>query len=152
MNNTRRPRDIFMHALILLALLAAVPGLLFAQAGSVEIPENARAKTYGDVWECDRGYREVEKACVAIEVPANAYPTSTSYGSGWECVWGYREVDETCVAIDVPPHAYLDASGDRWKCSRGYQMADGACVVVKVPPNGYLAESSYGPGGECDRG
>jgi len=35
--------------MVLLALLAVVHGLVFAQAGSIELPENARAKSYGSV-------------------------------------------------------------------------------------------------------
>ena len=48
MSKTRRQRCISICALILVPLLVAVPGLVFAQVDSVKIPENARAKTYGD--------------------------------------------------------------------------------------------------------
>jgi hypothetical protein len=114
MSKIRPPRDMSIHCLILLALLAAVPGLVLAQNGNDMVPENAHAKSYGDGWECDRGYREVDKVCVAIKVPANAYPTNTSYGRGWECIRGYLEVDEACAAIKVPPNAYVSSSGDSW--------------------------------------
>lgn len=61
--------------LMLLALLTAVTDRVFAKDGTVEIPEHASAKKYGSGWECDRGYREVKEACIAVKVPTNAYPT-----------------------------------------------------------------------------
>ena len=152
MSRMRRPRNIFIHSLFFLTLLAVAPCLVLAEDGSVEIPKNARAKSFGSGWECNRGYREVNGACAAVKVPANAFPTNASYGHGWQCSRGYRQADESCAAIKIPPNAYLDASGDRWRCDRGYQSVDEACVAVKVPPNGYLTDSSYGPGWECDRG
>ena len=60
MSRMRRPCAISIHALFLLALLAAAPGVVFAQGGSVGIPENAHAKSYESEWECDQGYREVK--------------------------------------------------------------------------------------------
>jgi len=69
----RRTRVIFIHTRILLTLLGAVPGLMYAQGGSVEMPDNAHAKSYGSGWECDKGYREVDEAClVAFFAFANA--------------------------------------------------------------------------------
>jgi len=103
----RRPYVLPMHPLICLALLAVVPGHVFARDPSVAMPEHASANRYGSGWECDRGYREANGACIAVKVPADAYATNASYGPGWECNWGYREVDETCAAIKVPPNAYL---------------------------------------------
>lgn len=138
--------------LILLVILTAVPVRAFAKDGTVEIPEHASAKKYGSGWECDRGYREINGACAAVKVPANAYPTNVPYGRGWECVRGYRKVDETCAAIKVPPNAYLNSSGDRWKCDRGYRKVDDACIAVKVPANGYFVDSSYEVGWKCERG
>ncbi|HUT41257.1 MAG TPA: hypothetical protein VM011_07930, partial [Gammaproteobacteria bacterium] len=92
MSSMRRTPVISLRALILLALLATVHGLVHAQAGSVEAPENARAKEYGKGWECNQGYRAVNGTCTAVKLPADAYLTNTSYGSGWECGRGYREV------------------------------------------------------------
>ena len=91
MSKIRQASAISIHSLILLTLLAAVHGLVFAQSDSVELPGNARAKSYGSGWECERGYREDNGTCAAIGVPANAYLTNSSYGSGWECGRGYRE-------------------------------------------------------------
>lgn len=51
MSRMRRSRAVFIHALILLAILAAAPGVVFAQGGSVGMPENARAKSFGSGWE-----------------------------------------------------------------------------------------------------
>ena len=149
MSRIRRSREISIHSLIFVALLAVVPGLAFAQSGSVEIPENARVKGYGSGWEYDRGFRTVDGACVAIEVPAKAYPTNALYGRGWGCVRGYREVNEACAAINVPPNAYLNSSGDQWKCDRGYRAIDEACVAVKVPEKAHLDYSGHG--WDCNR-
>ena len=145
MSRMRGLRAIFLHSLILFAPLAAAPSAVLAQSDSVGIPEHARAKSYGNGWECDRGYREVDGACTAVSVPANAYPTNVAYGRGWECDRGYQEVAEACAPIEVPLNAYLKPSGDRWKCDRGFREVAEACVAVDVPPNGYLVDSSYGP-------
>ncbi len=152
MSKMRRPRDISAHSLILWALLAAVPGLVFAQGGTGDMPENAHAKSYGSGWRCDKGYRAVDEACVAIKVPANAYLANTSYGRGWECGRGYREVDEACTAVKVPANAYLGSSGDSWRCDRGYREVNDACVAIKVPASAYLTNTSFGSGWECGRG
>jgi hypothetical protein len=139
MSRMRRPHTISIPFLILLALLGAVPSLVFAQGGSIAMPENARAKSHGSGWECDQGYRETNGTCAAIKAPENAYPTNTAYGRGWHCGRGYRQVDETCVAITVPSNAYPDASrSDRWICDRGYRADKGTCVALNVPANAYL--------------
>ena len=72
---------ISIRALILLERLATVSGLSFAQGDSVEVPDNARAKEYGNGWECDLGYRAVNEASIAVRLPTNVYLTNTSYGS-----------------------------------------------------------------------
>lgn len=71
MSRMRRPRAISIYSLILWALLAAAPGVVFAQVASIGIPENAHVKSYGSGWECDRGYRAVDEACMSVKVPAN---------------------------------------------------------------------------------
>jgi hypothetical protein len=149
----RRPLDTSIHLLIILMLMAAVPGRIYAEVGGMDIPENASVRKYGSGWQCDRGYRKVDVNCKAINVPDNAYPTNRSYGRGWECTRGYRMKDEACVIINVPPNAYLGSSGvGSWKCDRGYRAVDESCVAINVPPNGYLSDNSYGPGWKCDRG
>lgn len=90
MTRMRQTPVIFVHTLILLALLATLSGPVFAQVGSVEVPENARAKEYGYGLECDLGYRAVNKVCIAVKLPKNAYMTNSSYGSGWKCGLAYR--------------------------------------------------------------
>ena len=92
MSELRRTRSILVRLQILFGLLGAVHGHVFAQGGSVEVPENAHAKRYGNGWECNKGYREVNEGCAAVKVPANAYPTNQSYGRGWECNREYREL------------------------------------------------------------
>ncbi len=149
MSRLRRPPVIFILSLFVLAFLAAALGVVFAQSGSVRVPDNAHATGYGSGWKCDRGYRQVKGACAAVKVPANAFPTNSTYGSGWECSWGYRQVDKSCVAIKVPLNAYLNSFGDNWKCDRGYRAHREACVVVKVPMNAHLNFSAND--WECNR-
>ena len=109
----QRTRAISIRLWILFGLLGAVHGLVFAQGSSAEVPDNAHAKSYGNGWECNKGYRDVNAGCAAVKVPANAYPTNHSYGRGWECNRGYLEADETCRFVKVPSNAYLNADGDR---------------------------------------
>jgi hypothetical protein len=137
MSKIRQAPAISIHSLILLTLLAAMHGLVFAQSYSVELPENARAKSYGSGWERGRGFREDNGTCAAIGVPADAYPTNSRSGNGWKCDRGYRKVNEACPFIKVPPNAYLNTSGDRWRCNRGYRAVDETCVAIPVPANGY---------------
>ena len=149
MSSLRRPPVIFIFSLFGFALLAAALGVVFAQSGSVRVPDNAHARGYGGGWECDRGYRQVKGGCAAVKAPANAYLNNSAYGSGWECNWGYHQVDKSCVAIEVPLNAYLNSFGDEWKCDRGYRARREACVVVKVPMNGHI--NFTGNDWECNR-
>ena len=84
-----------IRMLVLLALMAAAPGLVFSQGGSVELPENARAKSYGSGWECERGYREDNGACIAVIVAENAHLDSS--GNDWECNRSYRKKQGKCA-------------------------------------------------------
>ena len=159
MSRLHRARAPFIRFAILLGLLVFAPGAVFAQGASGELPEHARAKSFGSGWECNPGYRKTEGACIAIKVaavsakvPANSYPTDATYGRGWECSWGYRPTRNACVVIEVPAHGYLNSSGGRWECDRGYREAGDACVAIEIPANGYLTEASYGSGWRCDRG
>ena len=74
---------ISFHLLMLLVLLTAVPGRVFAKGGTVEMPENASAKKYGSGWECDRGYRASKETCLALKVPKNAHLDYS--GNEWKC-------------------------------------------------------------------
>ena len=91
----------------------------------MRLPANASARNFGEGWECDRGYRREDNACLAIIVPENAYATNRSYGTGWECMHGFQEVDGAiCLEVVVPDGGYLDPSGQRWNCLRGYIKVD----------------------------
>ena len=152
LDGLQRTRVISAYILIFLSLWATAPNLVYAKGVSNGMPENASAKSYGDGWNCNIGYRENKGACTALKIPANAYPTNKTYGQGWECKRSYREINETCDYIKVPKNGYLDYSGIRVKCNRGYLMVKKTFEVINVPANGYLEESSYGPGWTCERG
>jgi len=139
--------------LVVLMTLCITPlNLVIAKDLSVEIPANASAKSYGDGWNCDSGYRESKGGCAAIKIPTNAYSTNKSYGKGWECKRGFKQSDKVCSQVKVPKNGYLDYSGIRIRCNRGYLMNKKACELIIVPENGYLEVSSYDPGWKCDRG
>lgn len=142
----------------LIARMAVVAGMIAsfafpAFAQDALVPANATAKSYGEGWECDRGYRRDDDACLAIIVPQNAYATNRTYGKGWECLHGFQEVDDaTCFEVLVPEGGYLDPSGQRWRCLRGYIKVDDICLEVVVPDNAYLSADSYGAAWLCNRG
>lgn len=139
--------------LLISAFVVATPVAALAQTTSTNHPVNAVAKTFGNGWDCENGYRKSGDDCELVRPPANAALTGTSYGRGWECRRGYRESrEEKCVAIEMPANAYLSASGARWECHRGFREADEICVAINVPPHGYLTESTYGSGWKCERG
>lgn len=148
-----QPHTIVIRLFLLSMVFAAVPYHVPANEVLGAIPENASSTKYGSGWLCDRGHREVSGKCIALNLPANAYPTYESYGRGWECNRGYRKEGKTCVEVKIPQNAYLDSpAGHRWKCDRGYRAVNEACVKIKVPRNGYLSDSAYGSGWKCDRG
>lgn len=132
----------------------------YVQAGEnrcekVIIPVNGYLDSSGSGWKCDRGYHEETQSCSKIEVPANAYLSSTSHGRGWDCRRGYRVDGETCLLIAVPPNGYLSefsSRGKGWKCERGYRAQESSCVALIAPENGFLDGSSSGSGWTCDRG
>lgn len=115
---------------------AAYSSAVLAQVRSGHLPENASASRYGRQWTCDQGYRESKGSCIAVEVPANAYPTDASYALGWRCNWGYRKSGGSCLAVKPPANAHLrSAQGDTWQCDRGFRMAGDGCVVIDVLPS-----------------
>ena len=129
----RRHRTLVIHPLTVLAFLATpASGVALAQGGSAEIPENAHANSYGSGWQCDYGYRAVDEACVAVQVPENGYLADFAYGPGWQCDRGYRAVDEACVAVKVPENAHIDLFGDGWECNPPYRKHQDRCT----PPIG----------------
>ena len=135
---------------LLLALIWGFPGAASGQSTAAGLPANASAKSYGDGWTCDRGYRAERGACQPIEVPANALATQTSYGRGWECRRGFREVNGACNAIEVPANGYLNAAeiGPGWKCERGFRATGDACIAIALPENAHIDYS--GNDWECD--
>lgn len=136
---------------ILAFFLSALTAL--AQNTIQPMPENASAKSYGDGWECNVGYRQSGKTCHKVTVPDNAYSTNRTYGLGWECFRGFRRTGEAnCIAVEVPEGGYLDPSGERWRCLRGYVKVDDTCQKIILPPHSYLAEASTGVPWICDRG
>jgi hypothetical protein len=115
--------------LVLLVLVVAAPGSVFARGDSVELPGNASENKFGNGWECDHGYRMVDETCVAIKVPANGYLTDSTHGSGWACDHGYRAVKEACVAVKVAENAHLNFSGSDWECNRPYRKKLNKCSL-----------------------
>ncbi|WP_299961063.1 hypothetical protein [uncultured Roseobacter sp.] len=107
--------------------LIAIGSPSFAQSQSAPMPVNAQPKSYGDGWECDRGYTRDGDACLAIIVSENAYFDDASYGPGWSCNRGFAESDDGRQEIDLPDNAHLDRSGNRWECHRNFQRSQGRC-------------------------
>ena len=109
-------------------LLASVPsGAAFSQIATGAPPQNAHAKPYGTGWQCDFGYREMNRGCTAIEVPANAHLVDVTFGRGWGCDRGYRAAGDACTKVEVPANAYLTDTpnnGRGWECNRGYRAAN----------------------------
>src|SRR4029077_12639432 len=101
-----RQRLLSLAPLSLAASLLAASGSVSSQTDVRVLPVNAHTSRYGSGWECSRGFRRVEEACVAIKVPANAY--LNSFGSDWDCNRGYRKVDQGCKAVKVPAGAHPD--------------------------------------------
>jgi len=136
---------------ILAFFLSALTAL--AQNTIQPMSENASAKSYGDGWECNVGYRQKGETCLEVTVPDNAYSTNRTYGLGWECLRGFRKDREAnCVAVEVPEGGYLDPSGERWRCLRGHIKIDDTCHRIILPLHSYLAEASAGVPWICDRG
>ncbi|WP_417522486.1 hypothetical protein [Marinovum sp.] len=136
-----------------LVLSGIVAGASAALAQAATVPENAHARSYGDGWECDRGFRPEGDGCESITVPENAYPTNRTYGLGWACQHGYLRVDETaCVEVAVPAGGYLDPSGESWSCLRGYKKTGDLCEEVILPANAYLSDETRGSVWTCERG
>lgn len=139
-------------ASLVLLIMVTVAGGSGAQQSSDGIPDNARKKSYGDGWECVRGYKEANGACTKTVIPKNAFATGSSYGRSWECRRGYQASGESCAQIAVPANGYLNSYGDGWRCNRGYQRIAEDCKAVEVPANAYLTNSGYGAAWECERG
>ena len=79
--------------MVLIASLLAQPEIVVAEESGATLPDHATARSYGNGWDCNAGYRKSEDSCVLINVPPHAYLSDRGYGRGWECVWGYREAN-----------------------------------------------------------
>jgi hypothetical protein len=119
-----------------------VPITAHAQSPNSTIPDNARARSYGSGWECNRGFRETAERCVTVDVPANAYLSPE--GTSWTCDRGFRAEGAKCVSVQVPAHGYaVDARYDKgWRCNRGYRIVGERCVQLEIPANAYATEAS----------
>ena len=140
-----RIRSVLIAAV--LALVVLLPPVS-ASAGTGDLPANATARTWGEGWDCQRGFLESRGSCSEIRVPDNAFLNDRSYGKGWSCHRGYREVDGKCIEIAVPDNGYvLDGSyGDGWACERGYIKLGESCQAINVPANAYETQDRYGRG------
>lgn len=138
---------------IVAGLVASLAFPAFAQDATAPMPAHAQPKSYGEGWDCDRGYRREADKCLAVIVPENAFATNRTYGAGWECLHGFRQVDDAvCLKVVVPDGGYLDPSGKSWSCHRGYMEADDLCEKVVLPPNAYFSQNVYRSVWLCDRG
>jgi hypothetical protein len=63
------------HRWLLYLLIGAVWPV--AATPATDLPANAHANRYSDGWKCDRGYREIDRVCEMIEIPANAFLSAT---------------------------------------------------------------------------
>ena len=80
-------------SLIVLLFVAIGPGVTSAQSEPVNAPPNSHATRYGRGWQCDRGYREDEHSCVAVDVPLNALLDSRG-----------REVGRQATGVSIPAY------------------------------------------------
>ena len=64
---------------------------------AIKVPENGYLADsgHGPGWQCNRGYRAVDEACVAVKVPENAH--IDLFGNGWECNPPYRKQQDGCT-------------------------------------------------------
>jgi hypothetical protein len=149
-----RPRVAASVCLLLGASLIGAYAVA-SQADEQAPPRNAHASPYGGDWECSRGFRRVEEACVPIRVPANAY--LDSFGNDWKCNRGYMKDGQGlgCKAVKPPLNAHTDGEedfGTGWECDRDYREVGGHCARVVVPENAYYSGFSLGRRWECDPG
>jgi hypothetical protein len=62
----------------------------------MDIPTNAFLSRSGRSWECERGFRREESACIAVQVPPNAHLGYA--GDNWKCDRGFHSHNSGCVA------------------------------------------------------
>ncbi len=126
-------------------------------AESSEVPEHAYS-TYGDSWNCERGFKKTDDECQSIKVPEHAFLADSSWGDGWKCERGFKRVEDKCQSIkvpekeapsEIPEHAFVDYK-DHWKCERGFKRTEDECQSIKVPEHAFLTD--YGNSWKCERG
>jgi hypothetical protein len=61
----------------------------------VKVPVNAFLNSRGNAWECERGFRQVDSRCVALNPPAHALVDDS--GNAWRCDVGFRKQEQLCV-------------------------------------------------------
>jgi hypothetical protein len=61
----------------------------------VAVPAQGFLSRSGDAFQCERGYRKDDAACVAVQLPANAHLDYS--GSDWTCDEGFRTRSSGCV-------------------------------------------------------
>jgi hypothetical protein len=62
----------------------------------VAVPAQGFLSRSGDGWECERGFRKEDAACVRVQLPANA---GLDYsGNDWKCDEGFHTHGALCVA------------------------------------------------------
>ena len=100
----------FARLFVAASLLTASSSVL-AQTDVSVLPVNAHSSRYGSGWECSRGFRRVQEACVGITVPANAY--LNSFGGDWQCYRGYRKLDQglQCGQGNRPSYRHVQVMG-----------------------------------------
>ena len=130
------------------AIAAIAPSIRVACNSRFPRTPYAVESSYGRGWECERGYRESQDACVAVEVPADAYLVGG--GNDWKCERGFRRIGERCNAIAVPVNAYLNDLGSDWRCERGFRKDGLGCAALRVPDHGFINYS--GDDWSCEEG
>ncbi len=118
--------NVRMVALVVAMIVFSCSVLSCLAAESPEIPEHAYI-TYGDSWNCERGFKRADDKCQSIKVPEHAYLTESAYGDGWKCERGFERADDECQSIKVPEQAFLTDSATSWKCERGFKREDDRC-------------------------
>jgi hypothetical protein len=126
-----------------------------ADAQATDIPKNAYEtdSSYGDNWDCKRGFIKKDRECIKIAVPENG--RLNDRGDRWECRRGFKKENGGCAFIKVPENAFLTKEGFGgvgWTCERGYFAKRNRCEKITVPKNAYLSNSAYGRGWVCDWG
>jgi len=141
------------RAMCVLLLLGATVTASSQNDSTVATPLHARSGGFGShPWECLRGYRQENNACLPVNVPANGYLDASGYD--WSCDRGYQKSGNACTLTRIPTNAHGDdrSYGSGWECNRGYREIDGGCTRIVIPPHAYADSLSYGPGWRCERG